>query len=417
MEISFDDIYFRAQQKHLEGAQEQAFAQIRPLIEYPGMMVTAQQWKLTWELLGGIAGGMGKEKLSHLSMRVALENEDSKVLYSLGYELNENEFPQMAATVLNEAHMLDPMNEAVLSELAVAFENAGMFDLAYLYLSGSIDFVPEGSICRYSLAFNALMCGEVEEARRMMEECMGKEKGQHKYAWERVQRILERLDLLGGELEKDKLREWHFVLTGGILLHRSLHGSEAKLPGRYQYFKDSSRVMRKGIERLRACFRTWGNSPKQVFYFPDTKSEILARAFATIEGVQAQAWSSENAHSPGLFVAYDLRKTSSKFVQGFETRREGQFLWAHMLCWVEDFPLTADFHTLMFQHNEDPGRVDGSVDLEFELQQILGTSYEENPYDPLENYLGFIHQVGQFPSVGVRERYFQGSPVKGRRTG
>lgn len=410
MALAFEEIYYRARQKHEEGSHEKALAQAMPLMAYPGQMTNENHWAQAWELFGGIVGGMGMEALSQHAMRVVVDQQNAKALYHLGYELNEQRFPEIAATVLNEAHLLDPFNEAILSELVVSFESAGMFDMAFMYLSGSVEFFPEDSVCHYLYCFNALMCGEVATARNVFSSCSQNQEVARDKGWKRISRILDRLDSLGGELGKQELRKWHFVLTGGILLHCSLH-AEHQMHGRYGHFRESRLVVRKGVERLRACFQTWKHQPEAIYFFPDSKSEVLARVFGELEQIPVAPWLPHRGHEPGLYVIYDLRNADLAYLEKFETRREGQFLWAHMLCWVEDFPVTADFHTLMFQSSDRNWQVRNREEVASEVREVLKLDYLENPFDALEPYLHLVQELGKFPEGQPREKYFQGSPV------
>ncbi len=435
MDLDYHDIFQVAGAHHSDGDHRKAFAELRKLLEYPGEMNGEDSWADVWQLFGSIAGAMGFEKLSHLAIKAGDEPHDAQLLYSLGYELIEVNLPLIAATPLNQAHLMLPDNEAILSELSTAFENAGHYDLAYMHLSCASQVLKESFMCRYLLAFNGIMSGHLEEGREIYPSLSSPPDENFEFMRDRIGNFLERADRLAEitDLGHHDLRGWHYVLTGGMLLHLSPYGFDEPMRGRYCYVQDSYGLVREGVERLRASLHTWGIRPESVLYYPDKNSEVLARVVARLEDVDIQAWSEgqEIPEGPTLIIAYDLGHTSGEFIRAFLERKPNQFLWAHALHWVEDFPITADFCTFMYEFNLAPWEGGGaSIDPVTQAQtvteddpapaselaeRVLIAEIEDNPVDEMEEFLSFIHAVGQPASGDRREKYFQGSPVKSNR--
>lgn len=435
MESNYHAIFQAASAYHEDGEHRKAFAELRKLLDFPGDMNGENSWKDVWHLFGSIAGAMGFEKLSHLAIKAGDQPHDAQLLYSLGYELIEVHLPLVAATPLNQAHLMLPDNEAILSELSTAFENSGLYDLAYMHLSCATEVLEESFMCRYLLAFNGIMSGHLEECREIFPTLESPPDENFVFMRDRIQTFLERADQLDAlsDLGTHDLRGWHYVLSGGLILHLSPHGFDEPMRGRYCYVQDSYEMVREGVERVRACMHTWGAKPQTVVFFPDKHSEVLARALASLEGVQLQQWFAgyEAPEGPTLYVAYDLCRTSGEFIRTFLERSPDQFLWAHALNWVEDFPITADFNTFMYQYNMAPWEGGGVVvdpDLQGQTiaeddpataeeltEKVLSAKIADNPVDEMEEFLSFIHAVGA-PKPGIRRsKYFQGSPVKSNR--
>ncbi len=435
MDLDYHNIFQIASDYHSEGEHHKAFVEVQKLVEYPGEMNIEDSWAEVWQLFGSIAGAMGFEKLSHLAIKASDQPHNVQLLYCLGYELIEVNLPMVAATPLNQAHLMNPDNEAVLTELCTAFENAGQYNLAYMHLSCATQILKSSFMCRYLLAFNGIMSGHLEEGRAIYPSLSEPPDENYDFMRDRIGKIIERADKLVDitDLDSHDLRGWHYVLTGGTLLHLSPYGFDGPMRGRYCYVQDSFSLIREGVERVRACLHTWGLQPETVVYFPDKHSEILARAFASLEGAKIQPWS-EGQKVPGapiLYIAYDLNLTSSEFIRGLLERKPKQFLWGHALNWVEDSPITADFTTFMYQFNLAPWE-DGVVAIDPVTQvqkvtednpspaselaeQILKTQIDDNLVDEMEAFLSFIHATGPPPTNICREKYFQGSPVISNR--
>lgn len=435
MELDYHAIFLAANELHQEGKHRKAFAELKQILDFPGEMNGDSRWQEVWHLFGSIAGAMGLEKLSHLAIAAGDKPDNAQLLYSLGYELIEVELPLIAATPLNQAHLLLPDNEAILSELSTAFENAGMYDLAYMHLSCAEHVLEESFMCRYLYAFNGIMSGHLEAGREMLPSLQEPPDENFAFMRDRIAQFVGRADLLTplDGLDQHDLRGWHFVLTGSILLHLSPYGFEKPMRGRYSFVHDSYVLVREGIERVRACLHTWGVKPKSVVYFPDKHSEIIAQSLALTEGVSCVAWypEMELGEGPILHVAYDLSRTSGEYIRSQLVRQPSEFLWAHALNWVEDFPLTPDFSTFMYEYNHAPWEVGGVLvspeggteELEADdvdsvedlIEKVRGAELEHNPIDEMEDFLEMVHSVGKPLSGSSREKYFQGSPVKSAR--
>lgn len=431
MDLSFEHIYLKAEDLNQQSSPMEAYQELRKVMEYPGNMHGKDAWERAWYLFGNIAGALGFEKLSHLAIRAGDYPHDPKLLYNLGFELIEAQLPMIAATPLNQAHLMVPDNEAILTELTMALENAGMYDIAYLNLISSPGILEKSYLCRYLAAFNGIMSGHLEEIREFLPGLASPPEENLSFMRERISGFLQRADQIRevARLDVKDLRGWHYVLTGGLLLHLSPFGFEKPMRGRYAYVHDSYTLIREGIEKVRAAVQTWGVDWTRIVHYPNQESEILARALVTYSGGTTQAWTPDlDLGQAGLIVAYDLSNTSSEFLQGASERVEGQWVWSHAHKWTEDFPFTADFHTFMHQeccrpwqsgmqseHGNGTVCEPSSIGTEEAIAKILSADLVENPVDDMEEYLAFAQAIGVPPMAGCREKYFHGSPVRSSR--
>lgn len=432
MELNFNHSYENSKEHHEAGDHLKAFQELSQVMEYPGFMHGEGEWLLGWQLLGSIAGAMGFERLSHLAIRAGDLPHDPKVLYNLGYELVEVDLPKIAATPLNQAHLMCPDNEAILTELSAAFENSGCYDLAYMNLASSGAILEESYMCRYLLAFNAIMSGHLKECKAAFPGLDNPPDDNFAFMRDRIARFLARAEALADleRLDNSDLRGWHHVLSASLLLHLSPYGFDAPMRGRYAFVQDNLELVRTGLQRLLAAVQTWNLDLQQVICWEDRESKIIGAAFAKLSGLPLRSWDEVPADAPGLYVAYDLQKTSSEFLQRFLDRKPGQWLWGHALQWTEDFPIAADFVTFMYQHNSSPW--DSKMRFDEEKQEmvtdppvkadedklvaeLLATEVEDNPVDGMEEFLAFVQTIGPLVDSGRREKYFQGSPVRSNR--
>ena len=110
MDTNFEHVYLAAEDLLGQSDPLGAYQEIRKVMEYPGNMHGKDAWEKAWYLFGEVAGALGLEKLSHLAVRAGDFPHDPQLLYKLGYELIEARLPMIAATPLNQAHLMEPTN-------------------------------------------------------------------------------------------------------------------------------------------------------------------------------------------------------------------------------------------------------------------------------------------------------------------
>lgn len=372
----------------------EAFAVFRPVLSYPGAPELAKpaQWKKAWEVFSRIATAIVGKELGLFVDAAASRPEDIKALYSLGYQLIEHSLHDLAATVLMRAYRQVPGEETVLSELIVALEGMGNHPEAARILRAVPERVEDSFMCRYLLAYNEAMSGNLDAPRRLLpglEALLARVDSEtpefqaYSSMAERIRQMLARADALRDvtPLDLEDLRGWHFVAAGGVLLHLSPHGLKEGMRGRYAFLQDSEALCLEGIRRVGAVLARAGRTPPRIFVLPDRDSAILAHATARVLGLPAVPWPEQGSEEPGLIVAYDVGTLEAPLISGLRQHRPGQVLWSHALEWTRAPPFAPDLLTLLYQMNTSPWG--GQLKMNSETQQLERAAPTEGPVEQL----------------------------------
>ncbi|MEO1173112.1 MAG: hypothetical protein AAFX94_13840 [Myxococcota bacterium] len=214
-------------------------------------------------------------------------------------------------------------------------------------------------MCRYLLAFNGLMSGDLEEPRHLLGALRSSDEPDMQAMVSAVAGMLARADALQGAraLDRQDLTGWHMVVNGAVLLHESPFGFDEGMSGRYAYVSDNYGLIREGIERLRIVLESAGRTPERVLAGPDRSSQIVAEAVSQVLSLPLEPWAAE---ASGLVVVYDLDQVGEiEILRGLEAHRAGQVLWAHASSWTNPFPYAADITTMLYQACFSPWSGDG----------------------------------------------------------
>ncbi len=367
-------------------------------------------------VLARIVVAMGHRDLADVCARVSTDVQDPDALYELGYQLIEAGLHGVAATVLRQCLDVVPGSEQVLAELVAALERLLLYDDARLLLAAHPRLVEDSFLIRYLYAYDAAMSGDLATTRRLAPGLMPADDTQ-KFMAARIAHILERASRVHGvaPLDGHDLRGWHYVLTGGVLLHRSPHGFDDAMRGRYAWLQDSHALVRAGLDRLRAALAAWGIAPPCVYTPPGRDHEILGEAAARIAGVPRMPWPAVGVPAPGLVVAYDLAQVEWRDLERLVERRPGQLIYAHASVWTEDGPVAPDLTMLLHQSLVPPWGAIGDVDaVAAEVVEAEPLHGDDLARDDLTGLDALVAAAGA-PPVGRRERLWAGSPVPSNR--
>ncbi len=236
-------------------------------------------------------------------------------------------------------------------------------------------------------------------------------------------------------LDATDLRGWHFVTSGGLLLHLSPFGFSEGMHGRYAMTQDSAVRCRQGLLRLHAVLDEWDQAPSRVLLLPDRSSHVLGLAAAAMYGVPAEPF---DAETPGLVVAYDLNRLDQSTPAAVAHHHPEQVLFAHATCWTEPPPCVPDLTTYLYQVNVEPGREladedasepsdapldpdDPTVQVAVQaiLDAIVDDDPDELPSDKLTNLVTFTEAVRPLTAAvkaeGLRGPMWEGGPVSSNR--
>lgn len=445
MSLSSKEQLQKAQEVFLQQTPADAFQHLRFVLQYPNLEVENSHEKEAFTLFAKIGEQIaGKEFAEKVWM--AIHHPDvPKVLYSLGYELIEQQLPGIAATVLARAHRLAPDHESILTELSIALEDSGQHFAAYLFLKKAEKLIQTRFFCRYLLAFNALMIPKVEEAAALMDGleqlCQQEQTTEHLFMLTQLKQMLKRAEEIKKvtSLDTEDLRGWHFVVTGGVLLHLSPYGFDEGMHGRYAFTQDSLTRCKESCLRVQAILEETHIRPPQIFLLPDRDSTILGLALSQILQIPCKAWPQQGTEEAGLIVAYDLNQVEETMFHSLENHKPGQILFCHAAQWTERQPIVGDLTMYLYQMNQTPwgerfsyGSGENEMtkhppmteSAEELAQQIVTSQVTEEDLADLPILRKLIRGIAQFQgpeaaglfcSSGHRRRQRTDSPVKSNR--
>jgi len=339
------------------GEAQQAFNHVRfPLAHDPVIATDRDSWRQAFDLFARISAAIAGEELAAIVRRAVANPDDVQALYNLGYELIEQDLPGIAATALTRANLLFPNQEPILTELAVALESDQRCHEAARVLREVPDLIEESFFCRYLLAYNTLMTGDLDEPRQLLPRLLQADDADQRFMARRIEGMLVRADAVHGvtPLDNMDLRGWHFVITGGLLLHLSPFGFDEGMRGRYAYTQDSPDRCLEGLRRLAALLDDWQIRPARVWRLQDVDSAALALAAGQVLGCPVEPWPDGGSEGEGLVVVYDLATLADETVETLREHRPGQVLWSHASCWTQEPPFAADLITYLHQYNVSP---------------------------------------------------------------
>ena len=337
---------------------------------------------------------------------------DARVLYDFGYACLERGAGYLAVRPLTRALDLAPDAAPVLSELITALEQDGQHARAVAVLEEHESAM--GWLHRFQYVYNALMAGSLDKASDGYTRLPEPQDTTWIPARDKVRRMLARAGIARAvsPLDRQDLRGWHYVLTGGVLASLSPYGFDA-MTGRWAYVSDSADACAATLERLRLILDTAGTAPQSLALLPDRSSQILGTAAAATLGLPAADFDASTPAGHSIVVAYDLTSTDPAAVAALRERAPGQILFERATCWTDPPRVTADISGLLGQTVVPPwaGQLrrldDGTVGqgpaddrpIEAVAAEIAGTTPDKDegdrsaPPDPEENLRHFVETV------------------------
>jgi hypothetical protein len=305
-------------------------------------------------LMGGAARLAEFDDLAQAAAAVAeggdgSGTEDARALYDFGYACIERGVGYLAVRPLARVLELAPDAAPALSELVVALEHDGQHARAVAVLEEheSVMQWPH----RFQYVYNALMAGNLEKAAEGFGRLPEPEDATWTPAREKVRRMLARADIARAvtPLDRQDLRGWHYVLTGGVLGSLSPYGFDVGMAGRWAYVGDFVEGCAAALRRLELILDAAGAAPESVALLPDRSSRIIGAAAAAMLGLAATDFDPGKPAAHSLVVAYDLTETDPSAVTALRERAPGQILFERATCWTDPPRVTADVSGLLGQ--------------------------------------------------------------------
>ena len=423
-----------------KGNPQEAYSILLSVLDYPMEITNELVFKDALNIFEKIAIKISGKELGDLVRNVIDDVNDIQALFDLSYELYEESQHGLAATFLSRANKIEPQDAHIVPELVSNLEELMLNDDARRILIEAEDLLDESELCRYLLAYNTLMTGDLDEPREILKTLQHVEDEDLKSIVESFEGMLNRARYLKDKrpLDNKDLRGWHAVLNGTLLLHCSPYGDDS-MNGRYAYMADSYALCREGIERVSAVIKEAGIKIPCVYSLQNRSSKILALATSEILGIPLKQWNGDL--EPGLIVVYDMEEIESEDVLiQIADHQPGQVLWAHASCWTYPFPISPDITTFLYQMKTSPW--DGGMIYDSESEDVWRADPDESPLEVIANkiktavkddrYLDDFDdvisimkelkdikdehsQLGIFKSQGRRNRQRIGSPVPSNR--
>jgi hypothetical protein len=361
------------------GDDRAAFDELRARLGWPaGKAIAATDLPRWLALVGELAARRGADQLAELAGAAVRDPDSPDRLYDLGYALIDAGAPAIAAVVLWRCLALVGDSEEVVCELISALESAMAYRDALAVLEGHGRLRARSFLCRYLYAFNAAMAGRLDITRATLAQ-LEPDSAENAGLRDTIRVICERADRVAGAcpLDAGDLRGWHYVLTGGLILHQSPYGFEEPMHGRYAWLADSLPRIATGLERLAALVAPLGLPC--VYAPPGRDHAIVAHAAAHRLGLPVAPWPAVGVPAPGLIVVYDLADLPGADIARLVQRRPDQIVFAHASPWTTDSPLAPDVTTLLYQTIVAPWG--GRAFVDPETQQVTQGDPDDRPVE------------------------------------
>ena len=324
------------------GAAGPALQNIRGQFGQTTALSSATEVEALCDLLARCFQQLQMDKLELASAALAHNSSDGDAVFKLGIQLVAARMPELAAAVLAYGLDIAPREQRILLELSAALEMQGKFGEALEFLRA---FDADGFMPRYLTAFNTLMVGDIDGAREGAAGLTPETDAQIPML-ERLTRVFARADAVAGvtSLDKSDHRGWHFILTGGLLLHLP---DPAEHPfGHYAYLEDSERLCKEGILRLAAVLEVWDRGISKVLSFNNPESRRLGLAFAELLGVPEKTVVMPD--ESGLLVIYDQSSVIEEVFALLAKHGHDIRLFTHASQFSREYKIAPDFTNLRY---------------------------------------------------------------------
>lgn len=325
-----------------ENAAGYALQDIRESLRYPGQIESADELKTLTLLMSRCFAEFGNENLQQTCETVSQDSANIDALYQLGFELINAQYPDLGSAVLSYALRQSPQDLRILYELTASLEMQGLYEVALKYLK---DSNTDAFLARYLMAFNTLMTGDITESKKITATLRANSESSNQML-KRLHNIFARAEAVDGvtPLDKSDYRGWHFILTGGLLLH--LPDPTENNYGQYEYLEDSESLCKEGIYRLCSIFDVWKMHIPRILSFNNPESQRLGLAFSDTLGIPEKKVVTPK--EAGLFVIYDYSNVIPEVIDTISKYKIGQQIYCHASQFTREYKVAPDFTNLMY---------------------------------------------------------------------
>ncbi len=300
---------------------------------------------------------MNAESEAKLFDQVLASFDDSEVFFKLGYHFMDVGHDRLAIPILKRAFALDPGNNNIGLELAIACCGQFQPESARRILS-ECDLASNFWLA-YQYYWSSMLCGitdgveqfSKESRRQFLSQAASHEIRGALYALDKMDEFRIRLAALGKP--EQHVMYWHFLQYGSAILdyfdNREGQNGLEVAGGRFVYVGISFAQLTITLNKLRHFLTELGKNVKRVISLPDRDSSIIASGAAKILDLPLQIVDDPQRASieETLLVAansWDLEKTP------IERVLKGQTVFAFNHNWLKAGTSTADVIGLMSQY-------------------------------------------------------------------
>jgi hypothetical protein len=397
-----------------------AMQAIKESLRYPGQIESADELRTLMVLMSRCFAEFGDENLQQACKAVSQESANSDALYQLGFDLVAIQHPDLASAILSYALRQSPQDIRILYELTASLEIQGLYEVALKCLQESNT---EAFLARYLLAFNTLMAGDIGESKKITA-TLRVDSESANYKLKRLRDIFARAEAIEGvtPLNPSDYRGWHFILTGGFLLH--LPDPTENSYGQYEHLEDSESLCKEGIYLLCAIFDNWKQEIPRILSFDNPESHRLGLAFSDYLGIPEKTVVIPD--EAGLFVVYDHSNVICEVMDIVSKKQKGVQFYCHASQFTREYKVAPDFVNLFHssiispwsKHIIFPRRPDlptsASTETDEQLaERIVSSAIQESNLEDLKELLnlalaGKALAAANMPGGTIREKQWHG---------
>lgn len=236
-------------------------------------------------LAAEVERAVGNDDLAESFLYLSENPDDVDELFELGYVFIDMEVYTLAAAFLSSANDLDPEHREVTYELAWALMKIGAFEEAIPFFERSLETDPDYRTLdclatAYALLGNAPQAQEhLDAARALCDAQLGNADDGERVILDDTDALIARLRLADPGDEAG-LREWHWILTGGAILHLPSSSPEhGSANGRAHHCVLTPSVLARVVRSLETLLKCQEFTPNVIEYL-DGDAEFPARILA-----------------------------------------------------------------------------------------------------------------------------------------
>ncbi len=350
----FNQRLHEAKQKLDSGDAQGAFQILRWVFHDLNLSNRTEDFSDALGALAPIAAEIAGDEFAEQVRACSCNPSEPQEIFDLAGTFGEEGVFDIAACLAMRARLLVPEEEEVTAMLADLLEEDQRHEEAYEIVKEDVKRFPDSFYMQYLLAFHAIMCADLENARTAFSRLTNPPDEDHQFLTDRISAMLARCDEISTacDLGPHDLRGWHYLVTGSTLTHVSPLGFDEGMNGRYAFTGDSYERCKEGLLRLKEVIAASGLKPQRIIALPERNSNILAMAAANLLELPYTPW--ESGIREGLVIAYDLADLNEENARGLYEHHPGQILFAHATSWTDPIPYVADITTYLYQQQQSP---------------------------------------------------------------